>query len=71
MKVSVDYHPYSTRVKGSIVCCYILHEYFFLNYCSRYGSVSFLLVLYTLAVLNMHWYACASSPVTQNKARKC
>ena len=29
MEVSVDYCPYSTRVIGSIVCCYILHEYFF------------------------------------------
>jgi len=70
MKVSMDYHPYSPRVKSSIVCCYILHD-FFLNYRLRYGSVSFLLVLYTFAVLNMHWCACASSPVTQNKARKC
>jgi len=29
MEVSVDYCPYSTRVTGSIVCCYILHVYFF------------------------------------------
>jgi len=73
MEVSMDCCPYSARVTCSIVCCYILHDFFriiaqdmeVLVFCLFYTPLQLLTCTGRLLGL------CLSSPVTSNKARKC
>jgi hypothetical protein len=55
----MDYCPYRTRVIGSIVFCYILHE-FFLGIIALHMEVLVFFLFYTplqLPVINLHWFS--------------